>query len=198
MNATTVRESAGMPEPPQVGDHLALDLLNTQARSQGQAVDYWATDKDVLRWLVRQGVAAATAGDETPPHLLARARELRDAVREAISARKAGKPVDVDVLNRYLQAYHTSPYLQRDDAGGWVLIRTGSTAGAASLLGPVAEAAARLLVEGDFALVRQCEHPDCVLWFYDRTKSHKRRWCSMATCGNRHKAAQFRKRSHAE
>jgi predicted RNA-binding Zn ribbon-like protein len=30
--------------------------------------------------------------------------------------------------------------------------------------------------------------------FYDRTKSHKRRWCSMALCGNRHKVAEFRKR----
>ena len=32
------------------------------------------------------------------------------------------------------------------------------------------------------------------LMFYDRTKSHKRRWCSMALCGNRHKVAEFRKR----
>jgi predicted RNA-binding Zn ribbon-like protein len=31
-----------------------------------------------------------------------------------------------------------------------------------------------------------------VLWFFDRTKSHRRRWCSMAVCGNRHKAARFR------
>ncbi len=51
-----------------------------------------------------------------------------------------------------------------------------------------------LLVEGDFELVRNCEHPDCILWFYDRTRSHKRRWCSMATCGNRYKAARFRER----
>ena len=46
-------------------------------------------------------------------------------------------------------------------------------------------------------LIRECEHPDCVLWFYDRTKSHRRRWCSMALCGNRHKVAEFRKRQHA-
>jgi predicted RNA-binding Zn ribbon-like protein len=50
------------------------------------------------------------------------------------------------------------------------------------------------LVAGDFSLIRRCEHPECVLWFYDRTKAHKRRWCSMALCGNRHKVAQFRKR----
>jgi predicted RNA-binding Zn ribbon-like protein len=62
---------------------------------------------------------------------------------------------------------------------------------------PVAEAAAQLLAEGEFQLVRVCEHPDCTLWFYDRTKSHKRRWCSMAVCGNRHKVAEYRKRQQA-
>ncbi|KAF1717184.1 CGNR zinc finger domain-containing protein [Pseudoxanthomonas wuyuanensis] len=197
MSATTLQKSAGMPEAPQVGDHLALDLLNTEARRQDQVVDYWATGEDVHRWLVRQGVATESAGNEIPTNLLVRGRELRDAVREAISARKAGGPVAVDALNQHLQAYQTSPLLQRDDTGGLALTRIRRGDGSASLLGPVAEAAAQLLVEGDFALVRQCEHPDCILWFYDRTKSHKRRWCSMTQCGNRHKAAQFRKRSHA-
>ncbi|MFC4656205.1 MULTISPECIES: CGNR zinc finger domain-containing protein [Rheinheimera] len=51
------------------------------------------------------------------------------------------------------------------------------------------------ILKGNAALVKQCEHPDCILWFYHRTKAHKRPWCSMALCGNRHKAAQFRKRS---
>ena len=61
-------------------------------------------------------------------------------------------------------------------------------------LAALAEAAAELLVSGDFELIRRCESETCVLWFYDRTKSHGRRWCSMATCGNRHKVMAFRKR----
>jgi predicted RNA-binding Zn ribbon-like protein len=36
--------------------------------------------------------------------------------------------------------------------------------------------------------IRQCQHPACVLWFYDTTRNETRRWCSMATCGNRAKA----------
>jgi predicted RNA-binding Zn ribbon-like protein len=67
-----------------------------------------------------------------------------------------------------------------------------------ALLVPVAEAVARLLAEGDFSLVRKCESSDCTLWFYDRTKSHHRRWCSMAQCGNRMKVAAFRARRKAE
>jgi predicted RNA-binding Zn ribbon-like protein len=62
------------------------------------------------------------------------------------------------------------------------------------MLAPVAEWAADLLADGDFELIRRCESEECVLWFYDRTKSHHRRWCSMATCGNRHKVAQYRMR----
>jgi predicted RNA-binding Zn ribbon-like protein len=43
--------------------------------------------------------------------------------------------------------------------------------------------------------VRRCEGVDCVLWFYDRTKAHRRRWCSMEGCGNRAKVARFRSRA---
>jgi predicted RNA-binding Zn ribbon-like protein len=75
------------------------------------------------------------------------------------------------------------------------LVHQGGAPSPARALGVLAEAVATLLAEGDFTLVRQCEHPECVLWFYDRTKSHRRRWCSMALCGNRHKAAQFRARN---
>lgn len=38
--------------------------------------------------------------------------------------------------------------------------------------------------------IRRCAHPDCVLFFYDTSKNGTRRWHSMATCGNRTKAAR--------
>lgn len=195
MNATPPQAGD---DAPQVGDHLALDLINTEARAHGQAVDYWSTGEDVHRWLVRQGVALAGAGGPLPADLLMRGRELRAAVREAVTATKNGGAVSVDVLNGYLQLYLTAPRLQRDETGAMSLTRVPRGDPAASLLGPVAEAAAHLLVEGDFALVKQCEHPDCILWFYDRTKSHKRRWCSMAQCGNRSKASRFRGKAVAK
>lgn len=36
--------------------------------------------------------------------------------------------------------------------------------------------------------IRPCANPDCVLWFLDVSRPGKRRWCSMAGCGNREKA----------
>ena len=62
------------------------------------------------------------------------------------------------------------------------------------VLAPLAEATAKLIAQEDFSLVKHCEHKDCVLWFYDKTKAHKRRWCSMKVCGNRHKVMKFRKK----
>lgn len=192
---TPSRERESVSEVPLLGDHLALDLLNTEVQAEGGVVDLWATDEDVSQWLARHDVVPARVGKHAPPGLLARGRELRAAVRAAITARKAGQPVVVDALNDHLTAYLTFPRLRQDRAGSLVLSRDAISDAPAALLGPVAEAAATLLVEGDFSLVRQCEHPDCILWFYDRTKSHKRRWCSMAVCGNRHKAARFRERT---
>ena len=59
----------------------------------------------------------------------------------------------------------------------------------AQLLWPVAESACDLLCYADLALVKKCENPVCVLFFYDTTKNHSRRWCSMSVCGNRMKVA---------
>lgn len=193
------RDDSGAQAAPTVGDHLAMDLLNTEARSQGRVVDYWNTDKDVLQWLARHDVVQLSKSTSVAAEgLLAHARTLRAHARELIAKRKEGKAVDIRGLNQYLRAYVTSPQLERDSEGRFKLTRIPRADAISSLLGPVAEAVAQLLVESDFDLVKQCEHPDCILWFYDRTKSHKRRWCSMAQCGNRYKAAQFRRRSSAE
>jgi len=195
MTSSQVPERSGH-DAPMLGDHVALDLLNTEARSHGAVVDYWATDADVAHWLARQGVARTEAG-RPPSGLLEQGRALRSLVRPLVVARKAGETPDVASLNDVLHRYISSPSVVRRPDGTFELARIAHSDAGAELLGPVAEAAAQLLIEGDFALVRQCEHPDCILWFYDRTKSHKRRWCSMAQCGNRHKAARFRKRSSA-
>jgi predicted RNA-binding Zn ribbon-like protein len=46
-----------------------------------------------------------------------------------------------------------------------------------------------LLCYADPSLVKKCENAACVLFFYDTTKNHSRRWCSMRVCGNRMKVA---------
>jgi predicted RNA-binding Zn ribbon-like protein len=67
--------------------------------------------------------------------------------------------------------------------------------GPEQLLVPVAESAATLLSRGDLSLVRRCENPACILFFYDTTRNHGRRWCSMTACGNRAKVAAHYRRT---
>jgi len=184
-------------EPLLVGDHLALDLLNTEAGAGTLYRDFWSGGDDVLAWLRRCDISTGSEFDQAGKDaLLAEARGLRAASRELIEIRKQGRRADPARLNRYLALLQSTPVLVWD-ADGPRLERRPSAPSPLLALGIVAESVASLLAEGEFALVRQCEHPDCVLWFYDRTKSHRRRWCSMALCGNRHKAAEFRKRTRA-
>jgi predicted RNA-binding Zn ribbon-like protein len=64
-------------------------------------------------------------------------------------------------------------------------------------LAAIARSAAELIVEGPNAPVRLCANPACRLFFYDDSRTHRRRWCSMAVCGNRHKVASFLRRHTA-
>jgi predicted RNA-binding Zn ribbon-like protein len=195
---TSMTITAQHAEAPVVGDHLAMDLLNTEARADGATHDYWGSGADVMRWLARHGVAPGNGdGALDAGALLAQARTLRALARELVAQHKAGGVGDIGALDAYLHAYVSAPHLAHDGAGGLTLTRVVLADPVATLLGPVAEAVAQLLVEVDVNLMRQCEHPDCILWFVDRTKAHKRRWCSMALCGNRYKAAQFRKKAAA-
>jgi predicted RNA-binding Zn ribbon-like protein len=43
---------------------------------------------------------------------------------------------------------------------------------------------------------KACPGPDCGWVFWDTTRNRSRRWCDMAGCGNRAKAAAFRARGH--
>ena len=180
--------------PALIADHPVLDMLNTIANVDGQPHDFWQTDEDVSDWLVRAGwLTEPLAGGYPPGVLLAVARHLREVIRTLVEARKAGRPAGEDALNVFLRQAPSHPVLVWDgDTPRVDRLRPADSV--EQRLAPLAEAAAHLLAEGDFQLVRVCEHPECTLWFYDRTKSHKRRWCSMAVCGNRHKVAEYRKR----
>jgi predicted RNA-binding Zn ribbon-like protein len=186
------------PGAPRIADHLALDLLNTVAIINGAPVDFLATDADVLRWLEQAGVQdSGKSLVFAPGALVASARSLREMVRGLIAKRKADGHADVRAFNAYLAEAASYPQLVWPLRQTPAIVRLRSQKSPEQLLAPVAEAAADLLENGEFELVRKCEDDGCVLWFYDRTKSHRRRWCSVATCGNRNKVKAFRLRQQA-
>jgi predicted RNA-binding Zn ribbon-like protein len=175
--------------PPILADHVALDLLNTVTQDEGRLTDHLVSDAAAAQWLSRALGSPVTSARGLAAHAV----QLREAVRGAVMARKSGSD-DVEPLNSLAGHMGSHPVLVRHGEGLRVQ-RAYAGDAAWQALAPIGEAAMALLAEGDFDLVRQCEHDDCVLWFYDRTRSHRRRWCSMAVCGNRHKVSRFRQRN---
>ncbi|MES2392128.1 MAG: ABATE domain-containing protein [Acidobacteriota bacterium] len=171
-------------------EHPVLMFLNSTPMIEGKLQDLLQTDADVRATLARFGWPTSFRSSG----LLAAARNLREDLRRLVERRKAGKPLDLAPLNTFLAEASSHLVLSPNGKGSVTVQRTWEHRTPQQALAPLAEAAADLLANGDFELIRRCESADCVLWFYDRTRSHRRRWCSMASCGNRNKVAAFRKR----
>jgi predicted RNA-binding Zn ribbon-like protein len=184
-----------VPEPFFIGDHPALDFLNTVAAPHGEPIEWLRNDEAVLKWLQRAGLlpdVGITIKPLPSGALTEKALELREAGRRMVAQRKKGKSAPVALLNEILARGHGHFKVTWSEKQSPSLILHRPTKDAADFLVPLAEAMADLLVSGDFELIQRCEN--CTLWFYDRTKGHQRRWCSMSLCGNRMKVAAFRSR----
>jgi predicted RNA-binding Zn ribbon-like protein len=82
--------------------------------------------------------------------------------------------------------------LRADGSYGRAFVPVGDAF--AGLMIPVVESAADAMILGELGRVRRCADSRCPRVFFDRTKNGRRRWCDMATCGNRAKAARHRAR----
>jgi predicted RNA-binding Zn ribbon-like protein len=196
MKDTIRKHSKNQTNLDSIGDNLAINFINTRRMVEGQLTDTLQSGSDVKAWLKRQEVPVAKG---TLPFsegvLLRRARELREIALAAVQDRKSGNKPSLAALNRFLKASSIRTSLTADDAKNIRVTRVYSKETVEAFLAPVAEAVADLLANVDFDLVRHCEGNACVLWFYDRTKGHRRRWCTSTGCGNRAKVAAFRERA---
>ena len=64
-------------------------------------------------------------------------------------------------------------------------------------LSAVARAAIALFERADDSVLKWCADDDCTHPFLDTSRGHRRRWCGMAGCGDRAKAAAYRARKRA-
>lgn len=171
------------------GGCRTLDLTATrQARLTPAPRELLATPQDLDRWLVSAGLAAGPPG--------ATSQDVQDAraLREAIYVLAGGldaPALDASacaVLNRFAAVAPATPALRRDRR-----VELAGTAGA--LLATLARDAVRLFGGEDAPRIRQCEAPACTIFFVDASRSGRRRWCSMAACGNQAKVAASRRRA---
>jgi predicted RNA-binding Zn ribbon-like protein len=173
----------------------ALDFLNTEWPTASGKEDFFETDEDVFAWLRQAGLAPDGVKSVRPTGALLRAaRALRAVIRNMVESRKAGKVPDLSDLNAFLLAAQSHPQLAWTNSKTIAMKTVRAADTAEQVLAPVALKAAELFSTADFRRVRRCDDSSCVHWFYDLTRPGRRRWCSMATCGNRLKVKTYRRR----
>ncbi|HEX3157606.1 MAG TPA: CGNR zinc finger domain-containing protein [Gemmatimonadaceae bacterium] len=197
-----------LPLFPFVGERLWLDFVNTDAARHRGRSDALLSFEAFVRWLQAAGTldaercavmrrralqqpAGATAALLDASRVRGALRQLaekgprQDAVRDSALAeinRILGRSAGTRRVERRRDGTFARSFVPVGDAFGGLLI-------------PIVESAADALVLGELTRVRRCAAEDCALVFFDGTRNGRRRWCDMATCGNRFKAARFRTRA---
>ena len=183
-----------------------FDFLNTLDHEDGFVREHLASLDDALAWFVAHGVihlegadrarAQETAQPAAADRDLARVRAVRHALREvaeAIAEHRVPSSGAIDAVNRALRARQVIELVAAPD---------GCSVDHRHVGDPVDDALARLaeplvgeLTGGHPERIRICASETCEWVFYDTSRTGRRRWCDMATCGNRAKAARHRARA---
>jgi predicted RNA-binding Zn ribbon-like protein len=182
-----------------VGNHPCLDFINTEMIVNGKPTDVLESFDDFISWIVQvklltnaqADVAGAELNHQENTSLLEQAKTFRTTLRQLAARIVARKPIPasiINVINQFLSQRPGYPQLVRRKSGFEQRFHSAA-APVQNLLAPLAEAASDLLCRADFALIKKCGNPACILYFYDTTKNHTRNWCSMQICGNRIKVA---------
>jgi predicted RNA-binding Zn ribbon-like protein len=192
-----------------VGNHPCLDFINTRIAQNRQPVDLLETFSDLVTWLVEMRLLNRTeakqaeqkwGGKPEVRQTLDQAREFRTVLREMVERIAAGKPVPsvaIEAINRMLRYRVGYPQLA-GRSGNFERKFRAESQEANLLLGLLAESASDLLCTCELSLIKKCQNPACVLFFYDTTKNHTRHWCSMSICGNRSKVAAHHRKHQSQ
>jgi len=191
-----------------VGNHLTLDFVNTKIAENGVPRDLLGGPEDVAAWAVAVRLLDLPrakklaklwqgAGNRDEFEEVLRFRKVLHAMVEAIARGESVTNPTLNVINAQLLKLngHTEVLPSGEGFAKRFVLEIHEPS---QLLGSVADASSNLLCYGNPAYVKKCENPACVLYFYDGTKNHSRRWCSMKACGNRTKVAAFYERQRQQ
>ena len=171
-----------------IADRLALDFVATVSERGTTDLERLATPADLADW-IEQAALVDRRVRVTDVHL-AEARKLREAIYAMVTAwTEAESPTERHrrTVNAAAAASPPTTNLSRDGR----VHRDGDVGAVLSL---VARDAIELAGSSDLPLVRWCADPFCTRPFVDRSRGRRRRWCGMRGCGDRAKAAAYRRR----
>lgn len=188
------------PSSPLVAGRLALDFANTSPSAHDLSWEEFVSFLTDARLVSQERAARLRPLLLNEPQavdaVLLRIRRLRESLRAIFAAVVDEKHYPsswVEPINEILRITEGHDELVAHN-GAWSLQFVAREGGLEWLLAAIARSAAELLVEGPRAPIRRCANSSCRLFFYDDSRTHRRRWCSMKLCGNRHKVASFLRR----
>ena len=187
----------GLVVPIAITDDPALNFCNTRAGwGAPTPKEYVHTHAHLAVWAGHVGLLSSAvtarqrrlglAAPEAAAAVVARAMALRSAVYAALLGTAIAR--DWATINAEVRAAATAASLTPGPPATWTFTSQSTVEHPLHL---VAWAAATLLAGPDAARVASCPGEGCGWVFAD--PRGRRRWCSMAWCGNRNKA-----RRHAE
>ncbi len=149
------------------------------------------TDPNTLQaWLVANGLLDGTSRslDESD---LKHAIAVREAMRGVIGGNSGYPvyPVDLATLN---EAATASRLRMRFAPDGRPRLEPEAS-GAVGAMGRLVATLYSAMQGEDWGRMKLCNSAECRWAFFDRSKNHSSRWCTMESCGNREKARRFRK-----
>ena len=168
--------------PPAPGRLMLLEgFLNTWSGELG--FDDFETALSTEAWL--RGVGLWTGSRKLSSKHHEQVVAFRSDLRAWILDKKAVKPMNDAVADVTFRA-------KFGNAGA---VEFGVTGNASqTVLGLLTEVIVQGQQDGTWDRFKCCELPTCGWAFYDATRSRTKRWCSMKTCGSRHKAREYYKR----
>ena len=193
------------------GGRPSLDFVNTRRNREAgradQVAEYLRGPDDFTAWLSAAALCPADPGGARPAGVsplvdqetFAGALALREAISALVTATVVGGSAPaaaVRCVNQWLALPPERPAL-RLEAGMPVLGPAPAARTPRGVLAMIAADAAELLGTDLRERLRICPGPGCRGRFLDDSPAGRRRWCSMAVCGNRNKAALHRQAAHA-
>jgi len=172
-----------------VGGLACLDFVATVAERHRSVEEKLSTPEELADWCLAAGLL--TTAPEVSPGQIASGRTLREAMFRLLTAIRHGEAFQEHDLLLLNDSAAVPPPLVALSAEYRTISRTGPVESVLSLL---ARECLELFGGPDLALLSWCADENCTRPFLDRSHGHRRRWCGMKGCGDRAKAAAYRRR----
>ena len=186
--------------------HAALDFLNTAYAPNGTQVETIGDGRSLLTWLTDAGILTEDEAKQLRRRLgamaldraAAEARKIREWARAWVERWRVDPDgeygSEIAAINKFLARGAFFYEVNESQA----LMKRSRLTDVDALVALVAEPLAELVTQEEARLVKSCAGSGCTLLFLDRTKAHKRLYCSASACGNRAKVAAFREREREQ